>query len=271
MKVFCILSDERAFNSKSPAMFSAVMKKVGIKGVYVPFKVKPDQIGHAIHSLRVLNIDGANITVPFKEAVIPHMDILSEGANIIGAVNTIVRKDEELKGYNTNAIGFMDTLEEVGFEVTNKSTLVFGSGGAAKAVAFIFNWLRAGSIIISGRNKDNVNQLIQRIGDKAISFTTIQEKLISANIIVNATPVSSFDESPEMAALINDLNLKDCELIIDLNYGRKDNFWENMAKSKGIKFMDGLSVLAHQARRCFGLWTRIDVEPEEFIKALTEV
>ena len=93
MKIFCILSDDRAFFSKSPAMFTSVFKRVGIRGAYVPFRVAPEEIGRAMESLRVLNIDGANITAPYKESVFPHMDILSEGANIIGAVNTVVRTE----------------------------------------------------------------------------------------------------------------------------------------------------------------------------------
>jgi len=85
---------------------------------------------------------------------------------------------------------------------------------------------------------------------------------------VNATSVSSPDESPEMAELVDRLDIRDCETLMDVNYGREVNFWESKALGKGIKFMDGLSLLAHQARRSFSLWTRIDVEVEEFRKAL---
>ncbi|MGA8239843.1 MAG: hypothetical protein WB818_04665, partial [Desulfobacterales bacterium] len=81
MKVFCILSDERAAQLKSPAIFSRVLKRQGIKGTYVPFVVKPQDLGQAIQSLRILHIAGANITVPYKEATIPYLDVLSEGAN----------------------------------------------------------------------------------------------------------------------------------------------------------------------------------------------
>ena len=80
MKVFCILSDERAAQSKSPIMFSRVLKRQGINGTYVPFVVKPQDLGQAVHSIRVLHMAGANITVPYKEAVIPLLDVLSEGA-----------------------------------------------------------------------------------------------------------------------------------------------------------------------------------------------
>ncbi len=264
------MSDERVFRSKSPALFSTIFKRVGIKGVYVPFKVYPDKVGAAMQSLRVLNIDGANVAVPYKESVIPHMDILSEGANIIGAINTIVRNGDQLKGYNTNAIGFMDAMEEAGFDIAGKTALVFGTGGAAKAVTFIFNWLRSEGILIAGRNQEEAKAMARRFNGEVKSLEIITEEPIAADIVVNATSVSSPDESPELAQLIPKLNLPDCELLIDLNYGRKNNFWQAMAAEKGIRFMDGLSTLAHQARRCFALWTRIDVEPAEFLKVLKD-
>ena len=94
---------------------------MGIKGAYVPFRVAPGDVGQALQSLRILNIAGANVTVPYKETVVPHMDILSEGANIIGAINTIVRNGTELKGYNTNAIGFMDALLGADYEVEGRT------------------------------------------------------------------------------------------------------------------------------------------------------
>ncbi len=268
MKVFCILSDERAFRSKSPAMFSAVIKRIGMKGVYVPFMVQPENIGAAMQSLRVLNIAGANITVPYKEVVVPHLDILSEGANIIGSVNTVVRDGNKLKGYNTNAIGFMDALDHMGFEVAGKSALVFGNGGAAKAVVFIFNWLRADSIIVAGRNNQKTREVAHRVSGQSRSLESLTEGPLHAHIIVNATSVSSNEESPELSKIVEKLQVPKCELVLDLNYGRMQNFWEEMATSRGIRFMDGLQTLAFQARRTFALWTKIQVDPSEFLKAI---
>ena len=268
IKVFCILSDERAFRSKSPAMFSAVIKRIGMKGVYVPFMVHPNNIGAAMQSLRVLNIAGANITVPYKEVVVPHLDILSEGANIIGSVNTVVRDGEKLKGYNTNAIGFMDVLDHIGFEVAGKSALVFGSGGIAKAVVFILNWLRAESIIVTGRNEEKTKQVADRIGGEVRSLQSLTEGSLDVDIIVNATSVSSTEESPELSTLVEKLKVPTCKLMLDFNYGRIQNFWEEMANARGIRFMDGLRTLAFQARRTFALWTKIQVDPSEFLKAI---
>ncbi|MCX5884032.1 MAG: shikimate dehydrogenase, partial [Deltaproteobacteria bacterium] len=127
-KKFYIIGDERVFHTKAPEYFSAIMKRVGIKGTYEPFMVKPGEIEKAVREIRNLNVAGANVTIPYKEAVIPYLDELSEGATIIGSVNTIVRKGDKLKGYNTNAIGFMDALKDAGFDAAGKSVLVFGTG-----------------------------------------------------------------------------------------------------------------------------------------------
>jgi shikimate dehydrogenase len=267
MKVYCILSDERAYRSRSPAMFTTVMQRQGIRGMYVPFKVLPRDIGKALQSLRILNIAGANVTVPYKETVIPYLDILSEGANVIGAINTIVRTGDELKGYNTNAIGFMDALDSAGFNPEGKSALIFGTGGAARAVAFILNWLRTDTIVVTGRSDDKVQRIVKRFGGEGASFESLGND-INVDIVINATSVSSSEESPEMAALVAGLNIKGCELVVDLNYNRPQNFWQDMAQVKDIRFMDGLMPLAYQARRTFALWTGLQVPPEEFIRAV---
>jgi shikimate dehydrogenase len=270
MKVFCLLGDERSFRSKSPAMFSTILKRVGIKGVYVPLRVEPNHLGQAVQSLRILNMAGANIAVPYKESIMPHLDTLSEGATIIGAINTIVRTGDALKGYNTNAIGVMDALENVGFDVTGKRALIFGTGGVARAVAFILKWIRADSIVVAGRNATKSRHIADSVGGEAMSLEAFHDRPISADIVVNATAVSSADESPELASLIEGLEVPECELVFDLNYGRTQNIWQGFAEKRGIRFSDGLTTLAFQAKRTFALWTGIQVESEEFLKALAD-
>jgi len=267
-KVYCILGDERVFNSKSPEMFTAVFQRVGLRGVYVPFMTSVECVGEALNSMRVLNIAGANVTVPHKEGVIPFLDVLSEGAKIIGAINTVAWDGEVLKGYNTNAIGFMDTLEEIEYAVPGKRALVFGSGGAAKAVVFILNWLRAESVYIAARNELRSREMAERLGGEAISLEDAVAGPLGVDLVINATSVSSEDESPEFAALVDRLDLSGCQLLMDLNYGREHNIWESKAAASGVKFMDGLRALAYQARRTFALWTGIQVEPNEFLSAL---
>ena len=267
-KVFCIISDQRVFRSRSPAIFTTVLGRTGIKGAYVPFMVEDGNIGKALESLRVLNIAGANITAPFKETVLPFLDVLSEGANIIGAVNTIVCKGGQLKGYNTNAIGIMDALNEVKFDIAGKRALVIGTGGVARAVVFILNWLRAESVVVAGRDNQKTCRLAGHFSCTPRSLKDLAEFPIDVDLIVNATSISSRDESNELTGIVDGIKSNGCQLVFDLNYGHRENIWQSLAEKSSIHFMDGLSALAYQARRTFLLWTGQEVPQEEFLKAL---
>lgn len=269
-KKFFILGDERVLHTKAPEIFSAIMEKAGVKGTYEPFVISPGKLGEAVKEIRMLNIAGANVTTPYKEEIIQHLDELSEGATIIGSINTIVRKGDKLKGYNTNAIGFMDALKDAGIDMAGKSALVFGTGGAARAVVFIFNWVHANPILVAGRSQHKINAVVKQIGGEAVSLNALADQPLSVNIVVNATSVSSPDEAPELAELVSRLQLPNCEMVIDLNYGRSRNFWQDMAQNNGIRFMDGLSSLANQAKRTFGLWTGIEVKPEVVVTAIQD-
>lgn len=269
-KKFFILGDERVLHTKAPEIFSAIMEKAGVKGTYEPFVISPGKLGEAVKEIRILNIAGANVTTPYKEEIIQHLDELSEGATIIGSINTIVRKGDKLKGYNTNAIGFMDALKDAGIDMAGKSALVFGTGGAARAVVFIFNWVHANPILVAGRSQHKINAVVKQIGGEAVSLNALADQPLSVNIVVNATSVSSPDEAPELAELVSRLQLPNCEMVIDLNYGRSRNFWQDMAQNNGIRFMDGLSSLANQAKRTFGLWTGIEIKPEVVVTAIQD-
>ena len=269
-KNFLILGDERVLHTKAPEIFSAIMKKAGVKGTYEPFVITPGKLSEAVKEIRTLNIAGANVTTPYKEEIIQHLDELSEGATIIGSINTIVRQGNKLKGYNTNAIGFMDALKDAGLDAAGKSALVFGTGGAARAVVFILNWVHANPILVAGRSQNKINAIAKQIGGEAVSLNTLPDRPLSVNLVVNATSVSSPDEAPELAELVSRLQLPNCEMLIDLNYGRPHNFWRDMAQIKGIPFMDGLSSLANQAKRTFALWTGIEVKPEVVVTAIQD-
>ncbi len=210
------------------------------------------------------------MTVPFKEVTVRFMDILSEGANIIGAINTIVRNGDELKGYNTNAIGIMDALNNAEFDAEDKAALVFGTGGAARAAVFILNWLRTRKVYVTGRNKTKIAEMAGRFGGEALPLDTLPDETLPVNIIVNAMSVSSADEAPELNVLVRKLKIPECEMVLDLNYGHVRNMWEDMARERSIRFLDGLSPLAYQARRTFALWTRLQIPPPAFIKAIEQ-
>ncbi len=270
MKVFGVLSDERAFRSRSPAMHTEILRKVGVNGVYVPFRVPPTLLGEAVRGLKALSIAGANVTVPYKEAVVDHLDGLSEEAAVLGAVNTIVLGDDRLEGHNTDAGGFEDALAHAGFDPKGARALLFGTGGAARAVAFALRRSRAKDVLIAGRNTMKTERFADEINGIPASFESLTNGALAVDLLVNATSVSSPQEAPDTADRISRLQLHGCRLVIDLNYGRTDNFWLRSAHRASAGFMDGLPMLAFQARRSFALWTGMDVPAEDFLTALTE-
>ena len=268
--VFGVLSDRRVHTNRSPELFTRVMARVGLRGACVPFQVAPGDLGAAVESLRVLNLAGASVTAPYKEKVLAHLDVLSEGANIIGAVNTIVRQDRILKGYNTNAIGIMETLDAQGFDPCGRKALVFGTGAAARASVFILTWKRAAEVVVAGRDPAAARRLVDAIGGMAAGFDDLTEAAAQADILINATNVSCPEDGPDLAGRIETLSLDSCQLVMDLNWDRPANFWHAAAGRHGCPnsnpcpFVDGRSTLAFQARRTFFLWTGIDVPAAEF-------
>ncbi len=271
MKVFCVVSDERAFQSKSPGMHTRVLQRLGMDGVYVPFRVRSDMLADVVSGMKALNVAGANVTVPFKQALMPYMDRLDEEAAAVGALNTIVREGDRLVGHNTDARGFADSLRHVGFSAPGKRGVVFGTGGAARAVLLALRRLGLAGITVVGRNPSRVEELARAFGCKAETLDSLRSRSLSAQILVNATSISTAAEAPEVAELFRGLNGDGCELVVDINYGRKDTIWEHVAAAVGGRFRDGLPMLAFQARRSFALWTDLHVPPEYFLEALDEM
>lgn len=264
---FCILGDKRIFKAKSAAMFTAVMQHAYLKGAYVPYQVEAHQLGKAIEALNILHMAGANVASPYKESAITYMDELSEAAQIIGSINTIVINKDLRKGYNTNAIGFTQSLMSVDFRPENKPVVVVGTGGAARAVSFVLNWMKS-DIFIVGRNISKAQQLVDKFGGRALAVEDLDQVTNDAKLIVNATSVSEEKEAPELAELVGSLPMKSCELVFDLNYDKADSFWKVAANRHNIGFMDGLPALAHQGSQTLALWTGTTIDPKEFLAAL---
>ncbi len=267
--VFCILSDQRVFSSKAPDIYNQVMRQTGINGSYVPLMVDPDKIGQAMVSLRTFHIAGASVTVPFKEAVIPFMDSVSESAAIIGAVNTIARNKDKLKGYNTNAIGLMDAFEDIEFDPAGKNALIIGAGGAAKAAAFVLKWLKADKIFVVSQSEARSRQVAIQASGEFLSLEDLLDQTLPVDLLINASTVSSREDSAKYADMAEKLSLSHrCRLILDFNYGRKQNFWQEKAKKNHVQFQDGLLTLIHQARNTLALWTGLEIETDVFKKAM---
>jgi shikimate dehydrogenase len=264
MIVLGIIGDERVAHSLSPRMHNAVMAKHGLEGSYVRFAVKPQDMAAAVAGVGALGLTGVNVTVPHKQAVIPFLAELSDEAAALGAVNTIKPEAGKLVGYNTDLAGVRQALAEVGFELKGAKALVLGAGGAARAVVLAL--LQGGANVqVASRRPSQAEALCAELGGKGSSLDQVAGVLPNIDLLVNATSVSSPKESPDMTVWLENLSPPaNLALVMDINYGRSGNVWQKFALRSQAEFMDGLPMLAHQARLSFQIWTGIDASVEEF-------
>jgi len=256
-------------HSRSPAMHNAAFAATGIKGVYLPFPVHPEQVGEAIAGLRALGFRGLNVTVPHKQAVMPYLDELSPAADAIGAVNTIVvGKDGSLFGDNTDARGFLADLVEQGIEVQELQrggSLLLGAGGSARAVAYA---LASSGIPVTlfARRSEQAQSLIDGLlphlpNDSSISnlqspLSENKEQRLKIKLVVNCTPVGMWphvDASPWP----DNLSLHPGQFFYDLIYNPSETKLMRQARASGAAVSNGLGMLLHQGALAWEQWTGV--------------
>lgn len=235
-------------HSLSPAMHNAAFEKLNLNSVYLAFEVEPDQVKNAINGIRALEIRGVNVTMPHKSAVMDFLDELDPIAIEIGAVNTIVNSNGILIGYNTDASGAMEALEEK-TKLSGKTALVLGAGGAAKAIAFALS-AKGAKVTIANRDFDSGEQLAQSIEGTAIQLN--QASGVDTDIIINATPVGMHPNTEEMP--VEEKVLKN-KIVFDSVYNPVETKLLKVAKKNGCETITGLEMLLNQATHAFELWT----------------
>lgn len=252
----------------SPIIHNEAFKRLKLDYCYVPFNVKRDKLKVAIESIRALNLKGVNITVPHKEAVIPYLDELSDEVIKIGAVNTILNMNGLLKGFNTDASGFVMSLKEEGIALKGKNILLIGAGGAAKAVAY--GCLKeGGKLYVFNRTLTKANELKEKFKDLGeIEVLNKVDKKITQkfNIIINATSLGLKEKDP---LPINPEYLLPSHVFYDVVYPKTNIMRE--AEIRGCKTIGGLGMLIWQAVSAFEIWTEIKVSVQIFKKILKRV
>lgn len=252
-------------HTMSPAMHNVAYRQMGLDYVYIPFRVKAEELGKAVDGMRAFNIRGLNVTIPHKVAVIPFLDKLDSLAERIGAVNTIVNDNGVLTGHNTDATGFLRALLEKGIKPKGKNALVLGAGGASRAVSFILADSGASRLIILNRAEEldwayelaaSINQLYQ-IDAKAGELTRqnlagILER-IDIDILVNATSVGMI---PDVNNTPVDADLLRPGLVVfDIVYNPLKTRLLKEAEAVGAESISGIEMLAWQGALAFEKWT----------------
>lgn len=256
--VYCIFGYP-VKHSKSPLFQTAAFEYLGINAVYIPFQVKPENLQKAIESVRVLDIKGLNITIPFKEEAVSYVDEVSEEVKIIGALNTIKNIDGYLVGYNTDWYGFIEGLKEIQRDIEGKKVLVIGAGGASKAVVYGLLKHNVDKLYLSNRTVQRAVDILRnferfyRVANQIIvpiELSQISEVLDEVDIIVNTTSVGLKDSD---YPLFDYSRLNPKHTVVDIIY-RKTKLLEK-AQEIGCRHQDGYPMLLYQGARSFEIWT----------------
>ena len=249
-----------AGHSLSPAMHNAAFAALGIGARYEALEVPPEALPDAVAVLVREDCYGANVTVPHKLAVIPHLDALAADASAVGAVNTVVRQKGRLVGHNTDVSGFLRALREDGsFEPAGCEALVLGAGGAARAVVYAL--LGAGArVAVFNRSPERGRALAQdfaHLGEVgALEPQELAERVSGCALLVNASSAGMArggldpGESPLPPGLLPERGF-----VCDLVYRPARTRLLREAEAAGLRTQNGLPMLVYQGAAALEAWT----------------
>ena len=233
-------------HSFSKQFFTEKFKIEGINAIYENFEIENISLLTEIIKNNA-DLEGLNVTIPYKEQVIPFLDELDEAAEKAGAVNTvkITHKSQQihLKGYNTDTWGFETSLKPLLREHHTKA-LILGTGGASKAIKFVLNKL----------NIDYISASIEELNEREIRYNEIDEKIMSERLlIINATPLGTYPKTETLPPVPYEY-ISDKHLLFDLVYNPEMTRFLQKGKDRGATIKNGLEMLQQQALRSYEIW-----------------
>ncbi len=263
-KLFGLLGDPVG-HSMSPFMQNCFLQQCNIDGVYLAFAVKKERIGEVMRGMHAMGVQGANVTIPHKEAVIPYLCGMSKAAQACGAVNTLIYKENGYYGDNTDGAGLLAALEaKHSWKAKGQNILIIGAGGAAKGVAVAMALEGAAEICIANRTLEKAEQLAEQIAGlsntktSAIAMQELQKKELyqQYGTIVNTTSLGMSPKVDDMAPVCVDA-LTTQHLVVDLIYNPMETKLLRLAREQGAQTASGLGMFIYQGVLAFEAWNGV--------------
>jgi len=252
-------------------------KALGLNWRYLTIEVRPEQLADAIRGLRAFNMAGINLTIPHKVAVLPFLDDLSPEAELVGAVNTVVREGDRLVGHNTDGKGFVRSVrEEAGVDPRGKHIVLLGAGGAARAISVEMALAGAGHITIVNRTPERGQDLVRLLRAKTpagAEFAPWRGKYVvpaGADILVNATSLGLYP-NVKSAPLVALGSIRPDLLVCDVIPNPPHTAFLRTAEARGARTLDGLGMLVTQSAIAFEMWTGHEAPVAVMRQALEKV
>ena len=263
-------------HSISPFIHNQAFEATNTNGVYLAWEVEATDLAETVANIRRYQMFGINLSMPYKEQVIPYLDQLSEEARLIGAVNTVVNREGTLIGYNTDGKGFFKSLPS--FKISRKRLVLLGAGGAAKAILAqaILDGVSQVSVFVRSASIEKTRPYLEKLqnetGVKVDLFaledvSELQARIIDSDLLVNATSVGMDGVSLPIPASVL---LTEKLLVADVIYQPFETPFLKWARNQGNHAVNGLGMLLYQAAEAFQLWTGKEMPTDQIWELLKQ-
>lgn len=263
-------------HSISPFIHNSAFEATNTNGVYLAWEVDATELAETVANIRRYQMFGINLSMPYKEQVIPYLDQLSAEACLIGAVNTVVNREGTLIGYNTDGKGFFKSLPS--FKISRKRLVLLGAGGAAKAILAqaILDGVSQISVFVRSSSMEKTRPYLEKI-QNATGFRVdlfaledvqdLQDSITQADLLVNATSVGMDGSSQPIPTSIV---LPEKLMVADVIYQPFETPFLKWAKEQGNQSINGLGMLLYQAAEAFELWTGKEMPTDQIWESLKQ-
>lgn len=252
----------------SPLIHNTISEMMDINMTYVPFHVATGELENAVKGAYALNIQGCNVTVPYKNDVIPFLKEVDPLAAKIGAVNTLVRVDGGYKGYNTDISGLMKAMRSDGITLENEKVIIIGAGGVGRAVAFMCAAAGVKKVYLLNRSIDKAKQIADDVNNALETDVVCPGALVDYStlpkekyIVIQSTSVGMH---PNVENVV--IENEDFYDLVKVGYDLIFNPWETLfmqlCKAHGAQAYNGLKMLLYQGIDAYELWNNCKVDGE---------
>ncbi|PAX51109.1 shikimate dehydrogenase [Brunnivagina elsteri] len=263
-------------HSLSPLMHNAAISQMGIDYVYLPFAIAPENLAAAIKGFEAIGVVGFSVTIPHKQAIMAFLSEISVLAEAIGAVNTVVRKNNQWVGTNTDVEGFIAPLRsQYNRDWSQTTAVILGNGGAARAVVAGCVQLGCAEIHVVGRNfakletfRDSWANSSLKANLQTHQWELLPKLLPHADLLVNTTPIGMYpniQESPLSEEEIEKLN-PNSPIVYDLIYTPNPTKLLQQTQKIGAIAIDGLEMLVQQGAAALKIWCDRETIPVDIMR-----
>ena len=261
-------------HSKSPAMMNAAFEELGMDAYYFPMNIQEEDFGTVVKGLSKMNYMGLTITTPYKLEILSYLDEIDPLAKIIGAVNTVRIQDGKLKGFNTDGEGFVRGLEvDGGLIIADQTFLVIGAGGVSRAIMTVLASRRPKKIYLANRTVEKAEEICEKLNREVCPCCVplpldcnLEPFAAESTVLINATNIGM---PPMEGKSPVDLSLLRPDLFVaDVIYNPRRTLLLETAEKMGCRVVNGQSLLLHQGKIAFQIWTGKEAPVDVMAKAV---